>query len=68
MPQHNPLVVPGFTQDASGDLKPINTGADLAFGVGPVHLTLIGLVVLSVAGLVLLHKLGFRFAVTVGGR
>ena len=68
MPAHNPLLVPGFTQDATGDLKPINTSADLALGVGPVHLTIIGLVILSVAGLALLHKLGFRFAVTVGGR
>jgi hypothetical protein len=42
--------------------------SDLAFGLGPIHLTLIGLVVLSVAGLVLLRKAGFRFAVTVGGR
>lgn len=71
MPQHNPLVTGNFVGpgDASStSLSTNNLGGDLALGLGPVHITLIGLVVLSVVGLALLHKAGFRFAVTVGGR
>lgn len=71
MPQHNPLVTGNFVGpgDASStSISTNNMAGDLAFGLGPIHITLIGLVVLSVAGLILLRKAGFRFAVTAGGR
>lgn len=68
MPQHNPLIAPSYVTDQSGSVKAVNLPGDLAVGVGPVHLTVIGLVLAAVAGLILLRKVGFRFSVVAGGR
>jgi hypothetical protein len=67
VPGHNPLVglVPSVRPNPA-----TNTGSGAVsqtdFSVGPVHFTAIGLVLTAVIGLVLLHRFGFRFAVTVG--
>lgn len=71
MPQHNilvtgPLLQTSATDPLIRDGGGMNRGIDT--GIGPVHLTIIGIVVLAVAGLALLNKAGFRFSVTVGGR
>lgn len=49
---------------------PAVNGRGFAAGVGPVHITLIGFVVLAAVGLVLMRKVGFRFSVvaSAGGR
>lgn len=67
MPAHNPMVglVPQVRPNpATNTNGGQSMGAD--FAVGPVHFTTVGLVLVSVLGLVLLHRFGFRFAVTVG--
>ena len=72
MPGVNPLVQGNLLSSTAADPivgqgSSVN-GRGIVAGIGPVHLTLIGMIVVAAAGLVLLHKVGFRFSVTVGGR
>lgn len=71
MATHNPLLTYPLTQTAPGpSLR--SGGGSVSSGyeanIGPVHLTIIGLVVAAVLGLILLRKAGFSFSVKVGGR
>lgn len=71
MPQHNVLVTGPLMQTNATDPMVRSGGGvnrGIQMGIGSVHLTIIGMVVLAVAGLALLNKAGFRFSVTVGGR
>ncbi len=69
MPTFNPLVagVPIAQANPAGGAGVLTT-PEFGFRVGQIHLTLIGLVLVATLGLVLLHRAGFQFSVTVGGR
>ncbi len=72
MPTHNPLVaaVPMVSANPAGGSVRRSGGAGatsaVSFQVGPIHLSVIGLVLVSAIGLVLLHRAGFRFSLAVG--